>query len=76
MPFEATVNMGSVRPLEPKGRFPQYARNKLVERQQKFDDLERQGIYRQPNDIAMVWLRHFLAIESVLREKRHGYAWL
>ena len=45
-PFEATVNMGPVQPPKRKGRFSQYAKDKLIELQQKFDDLERQGIFR------------------------------
>jgi hypothetical protein len=39
-PFEAVVNMGQVQPPQRKGRLPQYATNKLVDLQQKFDELE------------------------------------
>ena len=42
-PFEAVVNMGPVQPPQRKGRLPQYAHNKLVELQQKFDELKAQG---------------------------------
>ena len=38
-PFKAVANMGPVQPLPCKGRLPQYPHNKLVELQQKFDDL-------------------------------------
>ena len=37
--FEAQVNMAPVEPPQRKGRLPQYARNKLVELQEKFDQL-------------------------------------
>ena len=52
-PFEATVNMGPVEPLQRKGRVPQYARDKLMELQSKCDELEKQGILRRPEDIKM-----------------------
>ena len=38
--FEATINMGPVSPPQRKGRVPQYSRDKLVELQQNFDELE------------------------------------
>ena len=50
-PFEAKVNMGPVQPPQRKGRVPQYSRDKLVELQQKFDDLEALGVFRRPEDI-------------------------
>ena len=40
-PIEATVNMGPVQPPQRKGCVPQYSRDKLVELQEKFDELER-----------------------------------
>ena len=46
--------MGPVQPPQRKGRCPQYARDKLVELQQKFDDLERQGIFRRLEDIGII----------------------
>ena len=52
-PFEAVVNMGPVQPPQRKGRLPQYPHNKLVELQQKFDDLEAQGIFHRPEDIGI-----------------------
>ena len=52
-PFETTVNMRPVQPSLRKGRFPQYARDKLVEIQQNFDDLERQGIFRRSEDVGI-----------------------
>lgn len=50
-PFEAKVNMGPVEPPQRKGRLPQYARNKLEELQQKFDELEGIGVFRRPEDV-------------------------
>lgn len=49
--FEATINMGPVQPPQRKGRVPQYSRDKLVELQQKFDELETQGVFCRPEEI-------------------------
>ena len=49
--FHATVNMGHVLPPQRKGRVPQYSRDKLVELQQKFDELEAQGVFCRPEDV-------------------------
>ena len=49
-PFESKVNMGPVEPPQRKGRLPQYARGKLIELQQKFDDLEEMGVFKRPED--------------------------
>ena len=43
-PFEAKVNMSPVEPPQRKSRLPQYARNKLVDLQNKFDELEKLGV--------------------------------
>ena len=52
-PFEAVVNMGPVQPPQRKGRLPQYAPNKMVELQEKFDDLELQGIFQPPENLGI-----------------------
>ena len=39
-PYQAKVDMGLVKPPQQKGCLPQYARDKLVELQEKFDHLE------------------------------------
>ena len=52
-PFKAFVNMGPVQPPQRKGRVPQYSRNKLVELQAKFDELEEIGVFRRPEDLGI-----------------------
>ena len=52
-PFQATVNMGPVQPPQRKGRVPQYSRDKLVELQQRFDELEVRGVFKRPEDIGV-----------------------
>jgi hypothetical protein len=52
-PFEAVVNMGPVQPPQRKGRVPQYARDKLLELQQKFDELEAIGVFKRPEDLGV-----------------------
>ena len=37
-------------PPQQKGRLPQYARDKLIELQEKFDHLEQLGVFRRPED--------------------------
>ncbi|MEW8547318.1 MAG: RNase H-like domain-containing protein, partial [Candidatus Thiodiazotropha sp.] len=51
--FEATVNMGPTQPPQRKGKVPQYSRDKLVELQQRFDDLEAQGVFKHPHDLGI-----------------------
>ena len=50
-PYQAKVNMGPVEPLQRKGHLPQYARDKLIELQEKFDHLEQLGVFRRPEDV-------------------------
>ena len=52
-PFEAVVNMGPVQPPQRKCRLPQYAPNKLVELQHKFDELESLGIFQPPENLGI-----------------------
>ena len=52
-PYQAQVNMGPVEPPQRKGRLPQYARDKLVELQEKFDHLEQLGVFRRPEDVGI-----------------------
>ena len=45
--------MGPVEPPQRKGRLPQYARNKLVELQENFDQLEELGVFKRPEDVGV-----------------------
>ena len=40
-------------PHSKKGRLPQYARDKLVELQEKFDHLEQLGVFQRPEDVGI-----------------------
>ncbi|XP_066019216.1 uncharacterized protein [Pocillopora verrucosa] len=51
--YKAKVNMGPVEPPQRKGRLPQYARDKLIQLQEKFDDLEILGVFRRPEDVGI-----------------------
>ena len=71
--YQAKVNMGPVEPAQGKGRLPQYARDKLVELQEKFDHLEQLGVYQRPEDFTL-GIRGFSRVQrefSVLAEGRH-----
>ena len=50
-PFEAVVNMTPVEPPQRKGHLPRYARNQLVELQNKFDELQSMGVFVRPEDV-------------------------
>ena len=50
-PFKAKVNMGPIEPPQHKGCLPQYARGKLIELQDKFDQLEELGVFQHPEEI-------------------------
>ncbi|CAG2214262.1 unnamed protein product [Mytilus edulis] len=51
--FQASVSMGTVQPPQRKGRMPPYSKNKLVEHQNKFDELECKGVFRKPEDVGI-----------------------
>ena len=48
--INATVNMGPTEPPQRKGRIPQCARDKLVQLQNKCDELELLGVLQKPED--------------------------
>ena len=48
--FEATINMGLPTPTM-KCKVPQHVRDKLVELQQRCDDLEAQCVFRRPEEL-------------------------
>ena len=45
--------MAPVEPPQRKGCLPQYARDKLVELQEKFDHLEQLGVFQRPEDVGI-----------------------
>lgn len=49
--LEAVVNMGPTLPPQRKGRLPHYNREKLVELQAKFDELEAMGVFATPEQL-------------------------
>ena len=52
-PTKPKVNMGPVEPPQRKGRLSQYARDQLIELQEKFDHLEQLGVFRRPEDVGI-----------------------
>ena len=53
-PIQGIVNIGPTQPSQRKGRLPQYSRNKLVELQEKFDELEAAGVFMKPDEANVV----------------------
>lgn len=51
--FESVLNMGPTQPPRRKGRLSQYGRDKLVGLQDKFDDPEKQGVFKRPEDVGV-----------------------
>ena len=47
------VNMGPVLPPQRKGRLPSYNRDKLIQLQQKFDELEASGVFAKPEEVGV-----------------------
>ena len=45
--------MGPAQPPQRKGHVPQYSRDKLVELQEKFDELEQCQVFRCPEDVGI-----------------------
>ena len=70
-PFEAVVNIGSVQPPQRKGRIPQYARDKLVELQQKFDELEMDGVFARPENVGITV--EYLNPSFLVKKESGGY---
>ena len=53
-PLQGVVNIGPTLPPQRKGRLPQYARDKLVQVQEKFDHLKNVGVFKGPEDLSIV----------------------
>ena len=69
--FEAKVNMGPVESLQRKGWLPQYAQNKLVELQEKFDQLEELGVFKRPEDVGISI--NYLNPSFLVKKQSGGY---
>lgn len=69
--FESVINMGPVQPPQRKGRIPQYNKNKLVELQQKFDELESQGVFSRPEDIGVT--AEYINPSFLVKKPNGGY---
>jgi len=51
--FTTKNNMGPTFPPQRKGRIPQYNQDRLVILQEKFDELERLGVFTRPEDVGV-----------------------
>ena len=69
--FEATVNMGPVELPQRKGRVPQYACDKLLELQGKFDELEELGVFCRPEDVGVTV--EYLNPSFLVKKPNGGY---
>ena len=54
-PVQAVVNMGPTLSPHWKGFLPQYARNRLVELQEKFNSLEKAGVFVKPEEQKVIF---------------------
>ena len=70
-PLEAVVNMGPVQPPQRKGRLPQYSRDKLLELQSKFDELESVGVFHRPEDAGVTV--EYLNPSFLVKKANGGY---
>ena len=52
-PFKTKIYLGSVQPPQRKGRVPQYNRDKLLELQNKFEELKNLDVFQRPEDIGI-----------------------
>ena len=52
-PFSAKVNMSLLEPSQWKSHLPQYASGKLVELQEKFDQLKELGVFKCTEDVGV-----------------------
>jgi hypothetical protein len=69
--FKSIVNMGPVQPPQRKGRLPQYARDKLDELQNKFDELEALGVFCRPEEAGVV--AEYLNPSFLVKKANGGY---
>ena len=53
-PLQGVLNMGPTLPRQSKGHLPQYAHDRLVELQEKFDHFENVSVFKRPEDSGIV----------------------
>ena len=70
-PFKSVVNMGPVQPPQRKGRLPLYSRDKLVDLQEHFDILEKQGVFARPEDVGITV--EYLNPSFLVKKPQGGY---
>jgi hypothetical protein len=68
--IEAIVNIGPTVPPQRKGRLPQYNKASLSELQQKFDDLEKEGVFAKPEDVGICV--EYLNISFLVKKPQGG----
>ena len=71
-PFQAVGNMGPTQPPQRNGRLPQYAQNRLVELQEKFDELKALGVFKRPEEVGVnvEYLNPSFLVKKPLRGSR------
>ena len=67
----ARVNIGSAKPPTRKLRVPNYAKNDLDALQDKFDELESQGVFARPEDVGIT-IEH-VSPSFLVRKSSGGY---
>ena len=65
------MNVSPIEPPQRKGRLPQYARSKLVDLQNKFDELEKLGVCKRPEGINVVV--EYLNPSFLVKKSNGGY---
>ena len=67
-PLQGVVNMGPTLPPQHKGHLPQYARDRLVELQEKFDHLKNVGVFKHAEDLGIIaeYVNPFFLVKNPL----------
>jgi len=68
--IKAVVNMGPAQPPQRKGRIPQYNRETSIQLQNKFDELEAEGVFARPEDIGITV--EYLNLSFLIRKPNGG----
>ena len=72
-PLETVVNVGPTLPPQGKGHLPQCPRNKLVELQDKFDTLEKAGVFVHPEDHSRSIVAEYLNPSFLIKKASGSY---